>query len=132
MLRARAMVHGEGTKQAAVFIPMPADAMQKSVAITQFFGLLAVMVPGAVWTVELPPHFLDFRVDVAVTIIKPFYAKFRHIRKSTVVVSVAALFNVRICQALYPNLFKNIRPENRIFVSAKHPSAIFQNGRDAT
>jgi hypothetical protein len=45
-------------------------------------------------------------MDAAITVIKPFYAKFRHIRKSTVVVSVAALFNVRICRALYPNLFK--------------------------
>jgi hypothetical protein len=35
-------------------------------------------------------------VGAAITVIKPFYAKFRHIRKSTFVVSVAALFNVRI------------------------------------
>jgi hypothetical protein len=111
---------------------MPADAMQPTMAVAQFLGQLAVMVPSAVKAVELPPHFPDFRVDVAITIIKPFYAKFRHVGKSTVVVSVAALFNVRIRRALYPNLFKNMRPENRIFVSAKHPSAIFQNGRAAT
>jgi len=108
MLRARAVVHGEGTKQAAIFIPMPANAVQPSVAITQFLGELAVEIPSAVTTMQSPSHFPDLHMDAAITVIKLFYAKFRHIRKSTVVVSVAALFNVRICRALYPNLFKKI------------------------
>jgi hypothetical protein len=37
------------------------------------------MVPSAVQTVELPPHFPDLRVDAVVTEIKPFYAKFWHV-----------------------------------------------------
>jgi len=47
-------------------------------------------VPGAVKTVELPPHLPDLRVDTVITVIKPFYTKFRHVGKSTVVVSVPA------------------------------------------
>ena len=89
-LRAGAVVHGERTEQSAIFIPLPADAMQTTVAITQFLGQLAVMVPGAVKTVEFPPHLPDLRVDAVVTVIKPFYTKFRHVGKSTVVVSVPA------------------------------------------
>jgi len=89
-LCARAVIHGEGTEQSAIFIPKPADAVQTAVAITQFLGQLAIEVPGAVKTVELPPHLPDLRVDTVITVIKPFYTKFRHVGKSTVVVSVPA------------------------------------------
>jgi len=89
-LFARAVVHDEGTKQTAFFIPMPAGAVQPTVAITQFLGQLAVEVPCAVKTVELPPHLPDLRVDTVVTVKKLFYTKFRHVGKSTVVVSVPA------------------------------------------
>ena len=58
---------------------MPADAMQKTVPIAQFLGQLAVMVPGAVKTVELPTHLPDLRVDAVVPVKKPFYAKFWHV-----------------------------------------------------
>ena len=90
ILPAGAVVHGEGTEQPPLFIPLAAGAVQPPVPIAQFLGQLAVMVPSAVKTVELPPHLHDLRVDAVVTIIKPFYAKFWHFRKSTVVVSVAA------------------------------------------
>jgi hypothetical protein len=89
-LRARAVVHGEGTKQAAIFIPLPANAVQPSVVITQFLGELTVEIPGAVTTVQPPSHFPDLHMDATITIIKPFYAKFRHVGKSTVGVSVPA------------------------------------------
>jgi hypothetical protein len=48
------------------------------------------MVPGAVKTVELASHFPDLRVDAVVTVKKPFYTKFRHVGKSTVVFNVPA------------------------------------------
>ena len=89
-LCARAVVHDEGTKQSASFIPLPADAVQPTVSITQFLGQLAVEVPCAVKTVELPPHLPDLRVDTVITVIKPFYTKFRQVGKSTVVFSVPA------------------------------------------
>jgi hypothetical protein len=101
-LRARAVVHGEGTQQLPVFIPLPAGSVQAAVTITQFLGDLAIEMPCAVTTVQPPSHFPDLHMDAAITVIKPFYAKFRHIRKSTVVVSVAALFNVSIAVCFNP------------------------------
>src|ERR1035441_7733623 len=54
-LCAHAVVHGEGTKQSAIFIPLPADAVQPTVSITQFLGQLAVEVlfrSQQVWSVS--------------------------------------------------------------------------------
>jgi hypothetical protein len=101
--------------------------MQKAVAVAQFLGQLAVEVPSAVKTVELPPHFPDLRVDAFVTVIEPFYAKFRHIRKSTVVVSVAALLTSVLTGALPQSSQKYVAPKSHVCI-AKHPSAIFQDG----
>jgi hypothetical protein len=37
------------------------------------------MMPSAVETVEFARHFPDFRLDVAIPVIKPFYAKLGHV-----------------------------------------------------
>jgi hypothetical protein len=57
-------------------------------------------MPGAVKTLKLPAHLPDLCVDAAVPVIKPFYAKFWHIRKSTGVVSVAAYLTSIVTGAL--------------------------------
>jgi hypothetical protein len=82
-LPARAVFHGKGTKQTALFIPLAARAMQNAVAIRQFLGELTVMMPGAVETVEFACHFPGLRLDAAIPVIKPFYANLGHVVVST-------------------------------------------------
>jgi hypothetical protein len=53
--------------------------MQKSVAIRQFVRELIVMMPSAVETVEFARQFPDLRLDAAIPVIKPFYAKLGHV-----------------------------------------------------
>jgi len=77
------MVHREEAKQTALFIPLPANSVHPAIAITQFLGQLAIEMPGSVKTVELPIRYPNFLVDASVTIIKPLYAKFRHVSNST-------------------------------------------------
>jgi len=62
---------------------LPAGAVQAAVAVVQFLGQLAVEMPGAIATVQLPSHFPDFHVNSAIPVIIPFYATFRHVRKLT-------------------------------------------------
>ena len=83
-LCASAMIHRKGTEQVAVFIPLPAGAVHPALAIAQFLGQLAVEMPRPITTVQLPAHLPDFRVDASIAVIKPLYAKFRHVNKSTV------------------------------------------------
>lgn len=61
-----------------MFIPMAAGAVEAALEITQFLGEFAVKMPGAVETVKLPSHFLDFCVEAAVPVIEPYYARLRH------------------------------------------------------
>jgi hypothetical protein len=82
-LGSSAVVHGERTQQAAIFIPFPAQAVQPSMLIAQFPGKLAVEMPGAVKAMKFPVHLPDFRVDSSVAVIKPLYATLRHVRKLT-------------------------------------------------
>jgi hypothetical protein len=82
------VVHGERTQQAAIFIPFPAQAVQPSMLIAQFFGQLAVKMPGSVKAMKFPVHLPDFPVDSPVAVIKPLYAKLRHVRKLTVLPAV--------------------------------------------
>ena len=110
-LRAHAVVHGEGTKQSAIFIPLPADAVQPTVSITQFLGQLAVEVPCAVKTVELPPHLPDLRVDTVVTVKKLFYTKFRHGCKFAFISAVCRFAQAQVahssCAPQTSRIFKN-------------------------
>ena len=82
-LSAGAVVHGEGTEQMAVFIPLPAKAVRFAVVVTLFFSQLAVVMPCAAKAVKLPSHFPVFHADLSVAVIKPLYATFRHVCKST-------------------------------------------------
>jgi hypothetical protein len=82
------VVHSERTQQAAVFIPLPADTVQPTVAIAQFFGQLTVEMPGSVKAMKFPIQLPDFPVDSPVAVIKPLYAKLRHFGKLTVLPAV--------------------------------------------
>jgi hypothetical protein len=57
--------------------------MQKTVTIPQFLGQLAIVIPGAVKAVEFTCHLPRFQVNMAISVMKPFYAKFRHVGVST-------------------------------------------------
>jgi hypothetical protein len=57
--------------------------MQKAVAITQIFGELTVMIPTTVKTVEFSSHLPNLCLDVAIPVIKPFYAELGHVVVST-------------------------------------------------
>jgi hypothetical protein len=107
------VVHGEGTEQTALFIPLAARAMQKSVAIRQFVRELIVMMPSAVETVEFPCRFPDLRLDAAIPVIKPFYAKLGHV----VILTSLKLpfFNVRA--QLSPFIFAKEIPRIKAILS---------------
>jgi hypothetical protein len=127
ILPAGAVVHGEGTEQPPLFIPLAAGAVQPPVPIAQFLGQLAVMVPGAVKTVELAPHLPDLRVGAVVTIIKPFYAKFWHFRKSTVVVSVTA-FLTSVLTGVLSESSQKCAARKPHFCANKTSTNVFPNG----
>ncbi len=83
-LSAGAVVHGERTEQMSLFIPLPAGAVQLPVAVAQFFGQLTGVMPGAAKAVKLNSPLPVFHAALSVAVIKPLYATFRHVCKSTV------------------------------------------------
>jgi hypothetical protein len=67
--------------------------MQKTVAIPQFLGESAIVMPGAVQAVEFFRHFSDLRADMPITVVNPRYARHRHVVISTGL--RLCLFNIR-------------------------------------
>jgi hypothetical protein len=52
--------------------------VHQAIPITQFLGKLAVAMPDAASAMKIARHCPVFRVDLTVTVIKPFYVKLWH------------------------------------------------------
>ena len=76
--KSRAVVKGETTQQPSGVIPLPAQAVPLTQMIAGFLGQLAVEMPAAIESVQLPANILDRFTNSTVPIIKPGCAKFLH------------------------------------------------------
>ena len=71
--------HRERAEQTTVFIPLAAHSVHQAISIAQLLGKLAVAMPDAANTMKIARHCPVFRVDLTVTVIKPFYVKLWHL-----------------------------------------------------